>query len=50
VAVAAAGSNQTLVNLAEIAYYRAVVASCVANNLPAEHFRQALRNLNAGGA
>jgi hypothetical protein len=32
-----------------ITYYRAVVASCVANGLPAGNFAQALRDLGTGG-
>jgi hypothetical protein len=33
-----------------ITYYRAVVASCVANGLSAANFEQALRDLGTGGA
>jgi hypothetical protein len=32
-----------------ITYYRAVVASCVANGLSASNFEQALRDLGTGG-
>jgi hypothetical protein len=32
-----------------ITYYRALVASCVANGLPAGNFAQALRDLGTGG-
>ena len=49
-AVAAAGGNQVLVTLAEIAYYRSVIASCVANGIPGvSHFQQALRDLGTNG-
>jgi hypothetical protein len=33
-----------------IVYYRALVASCVANGLSASNFEQALRDLGTGGA
>lgn len=33
-----------------ITYYRAVIASCVANGLSAGNFEQALRYLGTGGA
>jgi hypothetical protein len=35
---------------AEISFYRAVVASCVANGLPSSNFYPALRDLGTGGA
>jgi hypothetical protein len=52
-AVAAGGGNATVaagVKTAEIAYYRSVIASCVANGLPSSNFTQALRDLGTGGA
>jgi hypothetical protein len=56
VAVAAAisslgGSAQAAaIKVAEIAFYRSVIASCVANSLPFANFQQALRDLGTGGA
>jgi hypothetical protein len=38
------------IKTAEIAHYRTIVASCVANNLPFGNFTQALINLGTGGA
>jgi hypothetical protein len=47
-AVAAGGGSAAValaVKNAEAAYYRSVVASCVANNIPAGGFREGLHNL-----
>jgi hypothetical protein len=48
-AAVAAGGGNTAVNAAtkaaEAAYFRAVIASCVANNVEAEAYRQGLHDL-----
>jgi hypothetical protein len=48
-AAIAAGGGYTAVDAAtktaEAAYYRSVIASCVANNIPAGAFRRGLRDL-----
>jgi hypothetical protein len=49
VSVSAAGGNAASIRSAEIIYYRAVVASCVANGLPSTNFEQALRDLGCPG-
>ncbi|UPJ69884.1 hypothetical protein [Bradyrhizobium sp. 187] len=38
------------IKTAEIAFYRSLVASCVANGLPSSQFYPALRDLGTGGA
>jgi hypothetical protein len=38
------------IKTAEIAFYRAVIASCVANGLPSSNFFPALRDLGTGGS
>jgi len=43
VAVTAAGGNQATVKAAEIAFYRACVASCLARGLSSSVFTQTLR-------
>jgi hypothetical protein len=51
-AIAAGGGNATVaaaVRTAEIAHYRRVIASCLANGLPSAQFTQALRDLGTGG-
>jgi hypothetical protein len=51
-AVAAGGGSaaiQLAIRNAEITFYRAVVASCLANGLQSSGFREALRNLGTGG-
>ena len=48
-AIAAVGVVQSAVKSAEIAFYRGVVASCLANGLPFGNFTQALRDLGTGG-
>jgi hypothetical protein len=50
-AIAAGGGTvQSAVKTAEIAFYRSVVASCLANGLPFGNFTQALRDLGTGGS
>jgi hypothetical protein len=52
-AIAAGGGSATVaaaVRTAEIAYYRRVIASCLANGLQSAQFGQALRDLGTGGA
>jgi hypothetical protein len=49
-AIAAGGAVQSAVKSAEIAFYRSVVASCLANGLPFGNFTQALRDLGTGGS
>jgi hypothetical protein len=52
-AIAAGGGSAVVaatIKTAEIAHYRAIVASCLANNLPFGNFTQALINLGTGGA
>jgi hypothetical protein len=51
-AVAAAGSNQAAVAASEIVFYRAVLASCLANNNSAGAgcAITALKSLGTGGA
>jgi hypothetical protein len=47
-AVAAGGGSATVaaaVKAAEAAFYRSVIASCVANNIPCSDFRQGLHDL-----
>jgi hypothetical protein len=47
------GSHATYaaaIKTAEIAFYRAVIASCVANGLPSSNFVPALLALGTGGA
>jgi hypothetical protein len=52
-AAAVAGGGSAAVALAiknaEIAFYRSVVASCLANGLQSSGFREALRSLGTGG-
>jgi hypothetical protein len=50
VAVAAAGNNQATIKAAEITHYRAVRASCIANNNSSgvEQATTALRELGVG--
>jgi hypothetical protein len=50
VAVAAANGSAAIVKAAEVAFYRAIVASCQANNLPFANFTYALQNLGTGGS
>jgi hypothetical protein len=38
------------IKVAEIAHYRRIIASCVANSLPFSNFTQALINLGTGSA
>jgi hypothetical protein len=45
VATAAAAGNPNLVLAADAAFFRSVIASCVANNVEAGGFRQGLHNL-----
>jgi hypothetical protein len=47
--VACAGATPAAIRTAEIAFYRSVIASCVANGLPFSNFTQALINLGTGG-
>jgi hypothetical protein len=47
--VAAAAGNQSAVRTAEIKFYRALVASAVANGQPSAQFSIALRDLGTGG-
>ena len=52
-AVAAGGGSAAVaaaIVTAEIAHYRRIVASCVANSLPFSNFTQALINLGTDGA
>jgi hypothetical protein len=47
-AIAAGGGDAAValaIKNAEAAFYRAVIASCVANNIPANNFRESLFNL-----
>lgn len=47
-AIAAGGSGTTVqaaVSAAEASYYRSVIASCVANNIPSSGWREGLHNL-----
>jgi hypothetical protein len=48
-AVNVAGVSQATVRTAEIAFYRALIASAVANGLPSAQFGAALRDLGTGG-
>ena len=48
-AVGVAGVSQATVRTAEIAFYRALMASAVANGLPSAQFGAALRDLGTGG-
>jgi hypothetical protein len=48
-AVAAAGSSGAAVIAADVAFYRAVIVSCKANNLPFNEFSFALKTLGTGG-
>jgi hypothetical protein len=38
------------IKVAEIAHYRRIITSCVANSLPFSNFTQALINLGTGGS
>jgi hypothetical protein len=52
-AEAAGGGSATIaaaIKVAEIAHYRRIIGSCVANSLPFSNFTQALINLGTGGA
>ncbi|MEH2485414.1 ferritin-like metal-binding protein YciE [Bradyrhizobium sp. AZCC 2230] len=52
-AIAAGGGSSTVaaaVRTAEIAFYRTVIASAVANGQQSAQFGQALRDLGTGGA
>jgi hypothetical protein len=52
-AVATGGGSAAVaaaIKVAEIAHYRRIIASCVANSLPFSNFTQALINLGTGGA
>jgi hypothetical protein len=49
-AVAAAGSSAAAVRAADVAFYRAVIASCKTNSLPFSNFTYALIDLGTGGA
>jgi hypothetical protein len=49
-AVAAAGSSAAALKAADVAFYRAVIASCKTNNLPFSNFTYALIGLGTGGA
>ena len=51
-AIAAGGGSATVaaaVRTAEIAHYRRIIASCLANGLQSAQFGQALRDLGTGG-
>jgi hypothetical protein len=51
-AIRAGGGNATVaaaVKTAEIAHYRRIIASCVANGLPYKEFAQALKDLGTDG-
>jgi hypothetical protein len=48
-AIAAGGNPASAIRTVEIAFYRSVIASCVANNIEAGGFRQALHDLGTGG-
>lgn len=50
VSVAGAGGSAAIVKAAEITFYRSVVASCLANNLPFGNFTRALQDLGTGGS
>jgi hypothetical protein len=45
IAVTAAAGNASAVRTAEVTFYRAVIASCVANGFEAGGFRQGLHDL-----
>ena len=52
-AVAAGGGSAAIaaaIKVAEIAHYRRIIASCVANSLPFSNFTQALIELGTNGA
>jgi hypothetical protein len=49
-AMAAAGSSAAAVRAADVAFYRAVIASCKTNSLPFSNFTYALIDLGTGGA
>jgi hypothetical protein len=48
VADAAAGASQATLNANSVTYFRAVIASCVANGLDASNFREGLHRLTGG--
>jgi len=51
-AILAGGGSTTIgaaVRTAEIAHYRRIIASCLANGLPSAAFGPALRDLGTGG-
>jgi len=48
--VNAAGSSAAAVKAADVAFYRAVIASCKTNSLPFSNFTYALIDLGTGGA
>jgi hypothetical protein len=48
--IAAAGSSAAAVKAADVAFYRAVIASCKTNSLPFSNFTYALIDLGTGGA
>lgn len=50
IAVAAAAPAQSTVKTADIAFYRAGLASAIANSVNPSAFGQALRDLGTGGA
>jgi hypothetical protein len=52
-AILAGGGSATIgavVRTAEIAHYRRIIASCLANGLSSSNFTQALRDLGTGGS
>jgi hypothetical protein len=49
IAVAAAGSNQAAVNVAEVAFFRALIASAKANGISWEPMYRAMQALNMPG-
>jgi hypothetical protein len=49
-AIAAAGGSAAAIQTAEIAHYRRIIASCVANGLPYSNFTYALLALGTNGA
>jgi hypothetical protein len=48
-AVAAAGGSAAAIKTAEIAHYRRIISSCVANSLPYSNFVYALQSLGTDG-
>jgi|GraSoiStandDraft_39_1057311.scaffolds.fasta_scaffold2077527_1 hypothetical protein len=46
---AASGASQAAIKTAEIAFYRSIISSCRANNLPFSNFSAALRDLGTDG-